>query len=327
MKQNFISVIAPVFNDAALIPDFVNRLARILREICDHYEILIIDDGSQDETGKVLDRILESVESVRYILLSKHYGEEIAIGVGLDTAIGEHVVIMKPGRDPVDLIPDFISELDRQCGIVFGVVVGSSRGFLVRMFARIFHWYSRKFLKLRLPKNSTTFIALTRTSVNALVKNRHIKHYIKLFYQNTGLPISEYPYKPDSPFLAESDSFFYKAKIGIEILMSHAQHPLRLVTYFNFFAIILNFILFAGLMISVFAGYQGFNGFILPLLLISFFLFFVFISIIFIAEYFGNIFNEMKGDKNYPVVIEKKSSILVPEALKDELNIERNLKI
>src|SRR5262249_14477507 len=117
----FVSIIAPLYDDASIVEDFVRETILVLREnFCD-YELLLINDGSRDETPAKVIQMMQQYECIRLINLSRQFGIDIAISSGLDSAIGDFIVIMVPNSSPQYLVPELIQQA--RCGwdILIGV--------------------------------------------------------------------------------------------------------------------------------------------------------------------------------------------------------------
>ena len=114
--ESLISVVAPLEEDTPqAVEAFVEETVAVLRDLVSHYEIILVDDGAPDDTVARVHTMLERYDFVRFLRLSRHFGEETAIAAGLDVAIGDYVIVMLPNMDPPALIPEFF-ERARQDG-------------------------------------------------------------------------------------------------------------------------------------------------------------------------------------------------------------------
>ena len=110
-----LSVVAPAYNEAANLPNLVDELTDVLDESQSHrpYEIVIVDDGSSDDTERVLGTLAETVSPVRSISLARNFGQSAALAAGIDHARGDVVVTIDADlqNDPAD-IPRLLDVLD-----------------------------------------------------------------------------------------------------------------------------------------------------------------------------------------------------------------------
>lgn len=90
-----ISVIVPCYNEEESLPLFYQEIKRIRAELSEfRFELILVDDGSKDQTAKLMRKLAASDDEVRYILFSRNFGKESAMYAGLKNAKGDYVVIM-----------------------------------------------------------------------------------------------------------------------------------------------------------------------------------------------------------------------------------------
>jgi glycosyltransferase involved in cell wall biosynthesis len=169
----FVSAVAALHDDAAIAVPFLRELAAVLRRTYENHEIILVDDGSRDGTAAALAPLLREIPGVRLLRLSRHFGVEVALTAGLESAIGDAVVTLDPETDPVELIPDLVERARAGGGVACGRSTGWRRRSLgQRLGSRLFHGASRRFLGLELQRDLTLFRAFSRQAVNALVQMR-----------------------------------------------------------------------------------------------------------------------------------------------------------
>jgi dolichol-phosphate mannosyltransferase len=106
-----ISIIAPVFNEETNITIFYQRCIGVFSNIQNKYEIIFVDDGSSDNTLKILKELASKDKNIRIISFSRNFGHQSAITAGLDFAEGDAVVIIDSDlQDPPELISQMIAE-------------------------------------------------------------------------------------------------------------------------------------------------------------------------------------------------------------------------
>ena len=187
--QHFVSVVAPVRDESPIIEAFVRETVSILDETFENYELLLVDDGSQDETVSKIQGMLDHYQGIRLIRLSRQFGEEVAISAGLESVIGDYVVVMMPSMDPPALIPSLVEHSLAGIDVVFGVHAGPrTEGWLYRTGSKLFFWYCERFLEIKLPKNSTQLRCLSRKALNAITQSKDSYRYLRLSSYYVGYP-------------------------------------------------------------------------------------------------------------------------------------------
>src|SRR5215204_3084977 len=94
--DTLVSVVAPLQDDGAVLRSFVAEVVAVLRAHYAHYEGVLVDDASTDGTAAAVEELLRTSPCLRLIRLSRRFGADVAITAGLDAAIGDFVVVMRP---------------------------------------------------------------------------------------------------------------------------------------------------------------------------------------------------------------------------------------
>jgi glycosyltransferase involved in cell wall biosynthesis len=165
-----LSIVIPIYNEAANLAALLGRLSRCLAELSLAYEIICVNDGSRDESLAQMVAYRQSDPRLKIIDFSRNFGKEIALTAGLDYAQGQAVIFIDADlQDP----PELIGELARKWREGFEVVYGtrrSRRGDSVfkRLTAHLFYRTLGKMSPLLIPANTGDFRLLDRRAVDAL---------------------------------------------------------------------------------------------------------------------------------------------------------------
>ncbi len=316
-----VSVVAPLSNDAEILPAFLEELTRVLKASYSFYEILLIDDGSTDDISRVISPLLQSHERVRYLALSKSFGREVAISAGLETAIGDFVVVLLPNTDPVSIIPELVEKCQNGSGIVCGVsAVPRHHGWLAKKGSRVFHAYCRRYLGFDYKENSTDYRVLSRQAVNAItrIKDRH--RYLRIFTATLGYNQEFFTYEPQYRGKhVEQETLLDHLNNALEIAIANSRHPLRIVSRIGLLMSMVNFLyLFYVVAIYLFKRKVA-EGWTTASLQQTTMFFFVFLILSVLCEYVGRILEETQDRPIYLVSHEKTSSVLLEESIKKNI--------
>ena len=167
-----VSVIVPVFNNSKTIDELVERTVSALQTAAKAFEILLIDDGSQDDSWYKIDALVQKNDSCRGVRLTRNFGQHPAIRVGLERSHGEIIVLMDADlEDKPEEIVKLISALDSnpEIQVVYTISEyddGSKGRFSSRIFRRYFNWVTKN----TLPDGVGTLRAFTRTIRMELLK-------------------------------------------------------------------------------------------------------------------------------------------------------------
>jgi polyisoprenyl-phosphate glycosyltransferase len=271
-----------------------------LRQLVTHYEIILVDDGVSAETVAGVRALLERYDFVRFLRLSRHFGEETAIAAGLDVAIGDYVIVMLPNMDPPSLIPEFFERARADADIVYGVRLHrKSEPFWYRAGARLFYWYINSVVKAGIPNDSTQFRCMSRQVVNAITQIRDPDQYLRLLTSYIGFRKEALPYSPinrtGEPTVRPKREAVNLARA---LVMDHTTHPLRTVIWIG-----VVIALFNAVVVTVQGG-ELHDA--LAFLVLS-------IMLAFVGEYVGGLSRRMRDRPAYYVREEHTSSVLLRE--------------
>jgi polyisoprenyl-phosphate glycosyltransferase len=179
-RDTFVSVVAPVRNDGDIVDAFIAETLEVLQAHFARFELILVDDDSTDDTVRRVTAWLPRSAGLRLMRLSRSFGTEIAISAGLETTIGDVVVVALLETDPPARIPDLVARARGGAGLVFGVrATRQGQAWVQRTGARLFYWLCNDVLQLRIPPHSTHFRALSRPVVNAVLQIRDQLRYLR----------------------------------------------------------------------------------------------------------------------------------------------------
>ncbi len=230
MTSELVSVVVPLWNDDDLVERFVTELLRVLKDNYSAYEVILVDDGSTDDTVARTRALLLEHESLRLLRLSRHFGTEIAVSAGLDSAVGDEIVTLTAATDPPNVIPELVGRVRHGAGIVFGVrSTLRDENWSLRLGSRVFHWFSASVLDLHYPKNSTNFLCMSRVVVNALTRLKDRLRFLRVLSSEIGFRTAEVPYEPrqlrDRP---RRRNLFGSLRLAAAITLANSTWPLRI---------------------------------------------------------------------------------------------------
>jgi polyisoprenyl-phosphate glycosyltransferase len=241
--DSLISIVAPLEGEGgAAVEAFVEETIAQLRAIVTHYEIILVDDGTTDDSRERVKTLLARYDFVRLLRLSRHFGEETAIAAGLDGAIGDYVIVMLPNMDPPALIPQFFERVRDNADLVYGVRLHrKTEPLWYRAGASVFYGYVNGVLKAGLPRDSTQFRCMTRQVVNAITKIRDPESYLRVLTSYVGFRKESLTYAPinrngRATVRPTADAFHLARSLTID----YSTQPLRFIAWLAvFIAIVL----------------------------------------------------------------------------------------
>lgn len=314
-SRSFLTVVAPLCDQAAIVESFVDDLCAILHRDYPNHEVILVDDWSCDDTMDVVGKLLKKHPAIRMLRLSRGYGGDIAVTAGLEASIGDIVVVMRPDCDPPAALETLLEPLrgDKDLNIVVGRPTNPPpESLLFRCFRALFSFGAERLSGVSLPRTSTSFIALTRKAVNAITRVKQKQRYLPWLCCSVGFKQTEVAYGQIHRGAAQSRRTFREAfDLGISSLVTTTTSPLRWVSYAGLVSAGLN-LAYVGYVcgVNLFKDHVAEGWTTLSLQASSMF-FMVFVIQAVMSEYVGRILDEAKEQPLYHIVDELGSPVAV----------------
>jgi polyisoprenyl-phosphate glycosyltransferase len=235
-----LSIIIPVYNEAESLPALVARLRPIVQGMGCGYELIFVNDGSTDETSRML-RELSIDPCVKVLSLSRNFGHQMAITAGLDFANGDATVVMDADlQDPPELLPEMLRLMRQGYDVVSAQrQARPGDGLWKRGTASIFYWFMHRFVDPRLLPEVGDFRMFSRTAVLAIRRFREQHRFMRGLVAWLGLKEVIIPFQREERAHGTTKYPLFKMlQLAWTAVSSFSALPLRLSTNLGF-AIIL----------------------------------------------------------------------------------------
>ena len=190
-----LSVVVPVFNESANIEPLCDRLVPILERVAASWEVVFVDDGSEDDTLSAIRARNAAEPRIGAVSFSRNFGKEIAIAAGLDHARGRAVVIMDADlQHPPEMIERFVARWREGYVMVYGQRTSrADESAVKRGFARLFYRLFDSFTHMHLPEGAGDFRLIDRKGVEVLRGLPERARFSKGLYAWIGFKIDRRP--------------------------------------------------------------------------------------------------------------------------------------
>lgn len=303
--MKIITILIPCYNEENSLDILYQRLQRTITELQDYkFNILLVNDGSTDDTIVKMRELHENDPAVSYINLSRNFGKENAMLAGLDYAEGDAVILMDADlQDPPELIPQMLQEWEKGYDDVYARRRNRAGETWFKKVSA--YWYYRilkRFADIDIPADVGDFRLLDRQAVNALCSLRERQRYTKGLFSWIGYNKKELLFDRD-PRVAGNSKMKLVKLLGLAVdgITSFSVAPLRLASVLGLLisTVAFCYLLFVIVKTLLFgdpvAGYPS---------MISIILFMGGIQLVvlgIIGEYVGRIFYEAKRRPDYLV--------------------------
>lgn len=308
--MNKLSIITPFLNEAENLPELYRRLKTTFESRDETYEMIFIDDGSTDNSVRVLGQLMDSDPRVRIVRFSRNFGHQAAVSAGLRYATGNAAVVLDADlQDPPEVISAMIDKWREGFDVVYGVRQKRKEGPLLKLAYFLFYRLMRKIASFQVPLDAGDFALMDRKIVdliNAMPEKGRFVRGLRgwVGYRQTGLP-----YERDNRQAGTSKYSFLKlCKLALDGLIAYSTVPLRIAVWVGVFfslsgALYFIYILYRRIALNVTPqGWASLASIMLVLGGVQLLVLGI------IGEYISRIYEEVKARPSYLVkeVLEKK---------------------
>lgn len=298
-----LSVVIPIFREAAALPAFLAAVRTAVAQCQMPFELVLVDDGSSDDTWRIITEEAATSSSIRGLRLSRNFGKESALCAGLEHARGNAVILMDgDGQHPPALLPEMV-RMWRASGADIVEAVKRSRGresLFGKSGALVFYFLLDKLSGFHF-KGASDFKLLSRKAVDAWLKMGERNVFFRGMTAWMGFTTVQIPFEVVPRSGGQSTwSYLKRLKLALTGITSFSSLPLQLVSFVGALFLVFSVVLGVQTLFLQVSGraVSGFATVILLLLIIGSLLM---ISLGIIGEYLARIYEEVKGRPRYIV--------------------------
>ncbi len=243
-----VSVVIPLFNEGAAATPLYARLTRALEELPHPHEVILVDDGSTDDTFEQLMELRRADPAVKLIRLSRNFGQQTAISAGLERAAGEFVAVMDADlQDPPELLPVLLARLREGYDVAYAVRVSRREGWPKRVAYRAFYRLLRLVAKIEIPLDAGDFCMMRQQVVRVLNRLPERNRFIRglrswVGFRQIGVPYHRTVRADGGP----KYTWGKLLRLSLDGLVSFSDLPLRLASYLG---LVVSAASFAGILV------------------------------------------------------------------------------
>lgn len=321
LRDTVISLILITQSDSNIILDILQNIDNILSKNYPNYEILVIDNYSDDDTIKKIRGIYQKIPHIRIIRLSKRYSTEIALTAGLDNCIGDYAVLFNIYTDPPRMIPTLIDKLIS----IYDIVIARYNDNFVHKdpLSSFFLFLVRKLSSHEFYYDSNYLIGLNRKTINSITRVRRKSRNFSYINSLIGYKKTLIEYKPLKNNLSKlkTENFFELFWRVTDIIISNSYRPMRILVALGMLISLLFLIyvfIIAVLTITLHLSFAP-KGWISISGVLGTMFFLLFSLLTLISEYIIRVLDESRNEPLYFIADEMDKSII--SVNKDRLNV------
>ena len=298
------SIVLPVFNEEATLPELVRRLEELLGRLDGPSEVILVDDGSSDQSYVLMLAAREADERFKVLRLSRNFGHQVAITAGIDVAAGDAVIVMDADlQDPPEVVVELAERWREGYDVVYGVReerTGDNR--FKKATASGFYRVFRRLSEVDVPLDAGDFRLVDRRALEAFKTMRESNRYVRGMFGWIGFRQGEVRFQRDERYAGETKYPLTKmVRFATDGIVSFSSAPLRLALNVGFVVSALSFLLGIVFLVSKLAGLYSVPGLASVAVLVAFLGGIQLLVLGVMGEYIARIHDEVKGRPLYLV--------------------------
>ena len=310
-KPFSLSIVLPSYNEAMHLAQFVKALKDAVQLITPNFEIIIVNDGSKDQTREVaLALCLQG--QIRYLEFSRNFGKEAALMAGIDYAKGDAVLLIDADfQHPIEKIAEMAQLWENGYDMIYGVIVNRQKESTLKKLGVSFFYSLLKFSEVPIPENAGDFRWLDRKVANALKSLPERNRFMKGLYAWVGFKSIALPFVPNERE-GGTTSFSVKnlSKLALSGITSFSVFPLQIWTMVGAIISLLSIVYGVYVIFdTVFHG-NAVSGWPTLTVALMFFSGVQLFSVGILGEYIGRIFGEVKQRPLYIIADDQSDQAL-----------------
>jgi dolichol-phosphate mannosyltransferase len=224
-----LSVVIPVYNESSLINELVKRVKTNIRLITEDFEIIVVDDGSQDDTWRSIENEAKSENRIKGLKFSRNFGHHYAITAGLYNSNGDWVVVMDGDlQDRPEVIPELYNKAQEGFDVVFVSRQNRPEKLYYRIAQKIFYWILRNLSGIDFDSRQANFSIISKKVVEAFKsfpeRSRFYVSTIKWLGFKNSFILADHGVRHSG---RPSYTLKKRLKLAADVILSFSERPLR----------------------------------------------------------------------------------------------------
>lgn len=289
-----------------IIQELVSQLNEVSQKICNDYEIILVEDGSPDNSWRVIEEVCKNNSKVKGIKLSRNFGQHYAITCGLEAANGDWIVVMDCDlQDQPEEIPNLFNKAMEGYDIVVAQRENRQDSFFKKISSKLFY---KLFSYLTNTEQDTTianFGIYNRKVIQSILSMNDYIRYFPTMVQWVGFNSVKLKVKHSSRFEGKSSyTFSNLLKLAFNNILSFSDKPLKIFMKLGLYISTISFLIGIIYLLQYFSGHIVVLGFTSIIITITFLSGIIILTLGLVGIYVGKTFEQSKQRPTY--IIHKK---------------------
>ena len=242
-----ISIVVPCYNEEEALPIFYDEVEKVTKKLDAEIEYVFVNDGSCDNTLKILRFLAKKDKRVRYISFSRNFGKEAAMLAGLEAAEGDYITTMDADlQDPPELLLEMFDALEKEDYDICAAKSKSRNGYspLRKIFTKWFYKIIAKISKVEMVDGARDFRLMRRVVVDAIISMKEYNRYSKGLFAFVGFDTKWLEFENKERVAGTTKWNFWKLfKYAVEGIVAFSTAPLIIAALAGIILCLVSFIM------------------------------------------------------------------------------------
>lgn len=298
-----IDIVVPCYNESEVLNIFYTEINKITTNLKYNFSFIFINDGSKDDTLKILKELSIKDERIKYISFSRNFGKESAMYAGLKNSSGDMVLIMDSDmQNPPSLIPKMINGIEEGFDCCAGYRSDrTGDGKIRNIFTNSFYKITNKISEVNMPNGAGDFRIMTRKMVDSILALSEVQRFSKGIFSWVGFKTKWISFENVQRAGGQSKwNFFSLFSYAIDGITAFSTFPLKIASFLGILISCSSFIYLTYIILKTIILGKDVPGYASIITLILFIGGIIILALGVIGEYIGKIYLEVK---NRPIYI------------------------
>ncbi len=297
MTNQLHSIVVPVYQSRDMLDVLVERVSKVMNGAGLSFELVLVDDGSKDGSFEKIKQLSVQHKFIRGFRLSRNFGHQAALSIGLSKSKGEFVAIIDDDlQDPPEILPKFFKQLYGDFDVIYGVRRRRKENIVKRILYAGFYRILKALSNINIPLDAGDFCVLRRCVVDAMLQLKEANLFLRGIRSWVGFKQTGMEYERAMRHQGESGYTFRKYfNLALTGMLMFSYIPLRIATYLGIFAALFSFLYAVGIIAYWFLFPFNVPGYLSLVVIIVFLGGVQLMSIGIIGEYIARVNDNVKS--------------------------------
>lgn len=290
-----LSIVATVYNSAEIVEQLIARIETAIKPLNFEYEIILVDDGSRDNSSYVIERQSLGNSRIKGLILSRNFGQQIAMSAGIAYAQGKYIVIMDGDlQNPPEAIPDLYQKLLEGNDIVYAISTQRNNG-LDRLTSFMFWGFLKKVMSVNIIRGQLMMRMMTASVAKLYASYPERIRTVAAITHDIGMRSAILNVQNGKRAAGNSNyNTIKRLNLAIDVLIDLSNNPLNILFYGGLLASFVTFLAVCGY-VYYYLTRNVLPGFTTIVLLVLVFGSVNLLALGILARYISNIYTEVKS--------------------------------